>query len=105
MTLEESSATIKICCHGCDEFHEFDRQTGSLVGKPLIFFRFFYTCTIGTAYMHGPLEELHELTDGTYADPEQWYKFPKELWGSYQDKTKGYSEKTGDNKIDEGEFK
>ena len=80
-------STIKICCHGCSEFHEFNIET-----------LFLYSCTHGTAYSHPPLEELHELTDGTYADPEQWYKFSKELWGSYLINTKGYGEKTGNSK-------
>ena len=74
-------SVIKICCHGCSEFHEFNIKT-----------LFLYSCTHGAAYIHPPLEELHELTDGTYADPEQWYKFSKELWGSYHIKTKGYTE-------------
>ena len=91
---------IKICCHGCSEFHEFNIETGKcLSGKaPAVpdsmrdLVCFLYSCTHGTAYSHPPLEELHELTDGTYADPEQWYKFSKELWGSYRIKTKGYVE-------------
>ena len=88
---------VRIHCHGCmSEIHEFDSETGRLCkpdGRPYpLSLPFLYTCSIaGTAYSHPPLRELHQLTDGTYADPEQWYKFPKELWGSYEINTRGYS--------------
>lgn len=89
-------SAVRICCHGCNEFHEFDLNSGRcLSGKvpqPPDSMRnlpFVYSCTQGTAYVHPPLSELHKLTDGTYADPEQWYKFPAELWGSYRINTTG----------------
>ncbi len=86
-------ATIKIHCHACSETHEFDTKTGKCLSDNRAYpawGEFCYTCTTGTAMTHGTIDKMHRLTDGTYADPEQWYKFTPELWGSYDVNTTGF---------------
>ena len=90
--MKDLPAIIRIHCHGCSEIHEFDVETGKCLSDDRVYptwAKFCYTCTIGTAMTHYPIDKMHRLTDGTYADPEQWYKFSPEMWGSYDVNTIG----------------
>lgn len=90
----ESRMIVEILCHNCEEYHSFDTERTGNCGLSFI-----YKCSsVGSIRTHHPIDDgkyesdyySHKLTNGKYADPEQWYRFSKEEWGDYTVNTLGY---------------